>query len=85
MTQQTPENMESVMRDLNNAERAVERAQQQKTGYMEAQNFVKQAEDTLNRAKHNPSINSTTNEKQMKKADDLLRLIMETNNAINRQ
>lgn len=85
MKSQPPESMDTVMRDLYNAEKAVERAQQDRSGFTEAQNFVKQAEDTINRAKHNPTINSAANEKQMKKANDLLRLILETNQAINRQ
>lgn len=76
--------MESVLGYLNNARLAVERAQADQTGRTDAQQQVKLAEEVLNEAKHNPSINNETNAHQMQRAADLLRLIEEINQAINR-
>jgi hypothetical protein len=80
----TLENMDSIMDNLNNARLAVERAQEDRTGYTEAQQHVKQAEEMLSQARRNPQFNNQANEKEMQRATDLLRLIEETNQAINR-
>lgn len=80
----TSENMDSIMGCLNNAKLAVERAQEDRTGYTEAQQHVKQAEEMLSQVRRNPQFNNQTNEKEMQRATDLLRLIEETNQAINR-
>ncbi|WP_257348756.1 hypothetical protein [Pseudalkalibacillus decolorationis] len=75
---------DTVMDQLNNARVAVERAQEDQTGFTEAQQQVKQAEEVLNEAKHNPLFNTEANAKQMQKATDLLRLIEESNQATKR-
>ncbi len=77
--------METVMGYMNNAKLAVEKAQEDQTGFSEAQQQVKLAEEILNEAKHNPTINTKVNAQEMQRATDLLRLIEETNQAINRQ
>ncbi|WLD94650.1 hypothetical protein [Alkalihalobacillus sp. AL-G] len=75
---------DGVMDQLNNAKLAVERAQEDQTGFTEAQQHVKLAEETLNRAEHDPLLNTEANKKQVQKAKDLLRLIEETNQATKR-
>ncbi|MBP1950211.1 hypothetical protein [Virgibacillus litoralis] len=77
--------METVMEYMNSAKLAVEKAQEDQTGFSEAQQQVKLAEEILNEAKHNPVINNQVNAREMQRATDLLRLIEETNQAINHQ
>lgn len=79
----TIDNMDSVMGYLNNARQAVERAQADRNGYTEAQQHVKQAEEMLSEARRNPQLNTGANAQEMQRAADLLRLIEETNQAIN--
>ncbi|MFC7062108.1 hypothetical protein [Halobacillus seohaensis] len=74
---------EHVMNQLNNAKLAVERAQEDQTGFVEAQSQVKIAEEELSKAKHDPSVNTEANAQQIQRATDLLRLIEETHHANN--
>lgn len=77
------EEFKSIMGHLNNTKLAVERAQEDPTGFTEAQNHVKQSEEMLSEVRHNSRLNSEENKKDMQKAQDLLRLIEETNQAAN--
>ncbi|MFB4169628.1 hypothetical protein [Virgibacillus sp. JSM 102003] len=77
--------IETVMGYMNNAKLAVEKAQEDQTGFSVAQQQVKLAEEILNEAKHNPTINTKVNAQELQRATDLLRLIEETNQATNRQ
>ncbi|MFG6119804.1 MULTISPECIES: hypothetical protein [Thalassobacillus] len=74
----------SVMNQLNQAKRAVERAQEDQSGFTEAQQQVKQAEEMLHEATQNPSAFRGIGNHEMQRASDLLRLIEETNQANNR-
>lgn len=80
----TSENMEHLKDCLSQARMAVEKAQENNTGYSEAQQQVKQAEEMLSRARRNPNFHNQADEKELQRASDLLRLIEETNQAINR-
>ncbi|UOQ94512.1 hypothetical protein MUO14_06040 [Halobacillus shinanisalinarum] len=77
-------NFDHVKNQLSNAQRAVERAQEDRAGFVEAQTQVKLAEEELAKAKHDPSVNTEENAQQIQRATDLLRLIEETNQANNR-
>lgn len=79
------DDMESVRKYLNNARTAIERAQSDGNARNDAQKQVKLAEEILNEAKRNPSINNEANAHELQRAADLLRLINETNQAINRR
>ncbi|SEA84995.1 hypothetical protein SAMN05421743_10997 [Thalassobacillus cyri] len=78
------QDFQSVMDQLNQAKRAVERAQEERSGFTEAQQQVKQAEEMLNEATHNPALFRGIGNHDMQRATDLLRLIEETNQANNR-
>ncbi|WP_028785078.1 hypothetical protein [Thalassobacillus devorans] len=78
------QDFQSVMEQLNQAKRAVERAQEERSGFTEAQQQVKQAEEMLNEATHNPDLFRGIGNHDMQRATDLLRLIEETNQANNK-
>ncbi|MFD2922450.1 hypothetical protein [Halobacillus naozhouensis] len=76
--------MDHLINQLNNAQRAVERAQEDRAGFVEAQEHVKLAEEELAKANLDPTMNTQENAQQIQKAKDQLRLIEETNQANNR-
>ncbi|WP_347552979.1 hypothetical protein ABFG93_22285 (plasmid) [Pseudalkalibacillus hwajinpoensis] len=71
--------MDYLHEQLNNARIAVEHKQQNNTGYAEAQQFIKLAEEALNEVMINPD--SEVDKKEIQRATDLLRLLEETNQA----
>ena len=74
---------EHVTEQLAQAKQAVERMQENQTGFAEAQQHVKIAEEALNELMHDPDLNSETDQKEIQRASDLLRLIVETYQASN--
>ncbi|MGP4074326.1 hypothetical protein [Halobacillus sp. K22] len=74
---------EQVTEQLSRAKRAVERMQENQTGYAEAQQQVKIAEEALNGLKHDLDLDSEADQKEIQRATDLLRLIVETYQASN--
>lgn len=70
--------MEYLHEQLNNARLAVERNQQNDTGYSEAQQYIKLAEEALNEIMQS---NDKEDNKEIQRATDLLRLLEETNQA----
>ncbi|MFC4559579.1 hypothetical protein ACFO3D_15380 [Virgibacillus kekensis] len=78
------DDIESVREYLDNARLAIERAQADQNGRTDAQKQMKLAEEILSEAKRNPAINNEGNAHELQRAADLLRLLEETNQAINR-
>ncbi|MCA1009600.1 hypothetical protein [Halobacillus halophilus] len=74
---------EHVKAHLAHAKQAVERMQESQTGFAEAQQQVKIAEEALNEFMHTPDLISETDQKEIQRASDLLRLIVETYQASN--
>ncbi|SFF54909.1 hypothetical protein SAMN05216353_101246 [Halobacillus alkaliphilus] len=77
------DHFEYVTEQLTQAKQAVERMQENQTGVAEAQQHVKIAEEALNELIHDPDLNSKTDQKEIQRASDLLRLIVETYQASN--
>ncbi|WP_082233378.1 hypothetical protein [Halobacillus massiliensis] len=66
------------------AKESVEKMQEDNTGFAEAQQHVKMAEEAVYQLKEDPEFNTESNAKEIQKAADLLRLIEETYQASNR-
>ncbi|WP_173915630.1 hypothetical protein [Halobacillus sp. Marseille-Q1614] len=75
--------IKDVKDQLFRAKESVEKMQEGNTGFAEAQQHVKMAEEALNQLKENSEINTEANTQEIQKAEDLLRLIEETYQASN--